>query len=111
MKLTRNSAVANEFASGATEGRTENLFIEGDVIYSYGHHFPIAVRLEGSDGGTAFLFNKDGYSNTTARHKNLVLSAIRGEIIQSDTNTIKEALAKNIKSVRQFVLEFGMALD
>jgi hypothetical protein len=68
----RISNVAQMFAEGETTGGTKDLFIEGNVIYSYGHHFPIAIRF--SDG--TIIFNKDGYSMSTSRHKNLVRSAL-----------------------------------
>ena len=45
-RLTSNQAVADAFAHGATKGGVRHLFIEGDTIYSYGHHFPIARRLD-----------------------------------------------------------------
>ena len=84
----KNEQIAQAFFYGQT-ARTENLFIEDKngikIIYSYGRHFPIAIKF--SDG---YLFNSDGYSNTTARHKNLVLSYIKSELADEDfLNTIK----------------------
>ena len=59
-----NQRLADNFSNGATKGKGSNMFIEGDTIYSYGHHFPIAKRL--SDG--TYLLNTDSYSSSTARH-------------------------------------------
>jgi hypothetical protein len=45
------------------------MFIEGDAVYSYGHHFPIALR----DVRRRVAYcNEDGYSVTTGRHKSEV---------------------------------------
>jgi len=60
-----------------------NFFFDGDSIYSYGRHFCIARHVEGIanprnllDHDKAVLFNERTYSNTTARHCNLVSRAI-----------------------------------
>lgn len=68
----KNQDVADMFAEGATSGSTDNLFIEGDTIYSYGHHFPIARRI----GQNKFLFTTKGYSQTTSVHKGRVMRAL-----------------------------------
>lgn len=67
-----NSQIAEKFASGAEKGNGSNMFIEGDVIYSYGFHFPIARRLNYN----TVLYTSKGYSNSTAKHKNHVLGAL-----------------------------------
>lgn len=65
----KNEQVAEIFANKGTNGRSNNMFIEGAIVYSYGKHFKIAERLEND----IILFNTDGYSTTTERHKSLVL--------------------------------------
>jgi len=35
-----------EFREGATKGRASHMFIEEDILYSYGRHFPLAVRYK-----------------------------------------------------------------
>lgn len=52
-----------------------NLFFVGEVIYSYGHHFPIARWAE-RKGKRAILFNSASYSHTTAQHQHAVRMAI-----------------------------------
>ena len=69
-----NTQIAVSFAKGATAGKSGNMFIDGQTIYSYGYHFPIATRL--SNGW--YLINKDRYSNTTARHIIHVYRALSG---------------------------------
>jgi len=71
--MTRsNSAVADLYARGETEGRSGNMIIEGDTVYSYGTHFPIAKHLKGK----IYLFNSDSYSMSTSNHMNLVRRAL-----------------------------------
>jgi hypothetical protein len=82
-----NSQVGQKFADGAIKGHSSNMYIEGDTVYSYGYHFPIAVRLANGQ----YLFNCDTYSNSTARHKNHVLSVIDDDkLIRMPTNAIKQ---------------------
>lgn len=69
-----NQQIINKFANGATSGNNSNrsLFIEGDTIYSYGYHFPLARR--NADG--TFWVNPDKYSVTTSKHQSMVRGAI-----------------------------------
>jgi hypothetical protein len=78
-----NQQIITKFVNGATTGKiTRNnpyaggkltpLFIEGDTIYSYGHHFPLARR--NSDG--TFWVNPDKYSITTSKQQGMVRYAI-----------------------------------
>ncbi len=53
-----------------------NLYFDGDTIYSYGPHFPIARHVE-TRHGRAVLFTTRDYSATTAGHKCIVLRACR----------------------------------
>ena len=74
MRKLRNRDVADYFVQNRGDAEGSNMFIEGDTIYSYGHHFPIAKRLP--DG--TFLFTNKGRSMTTSRHKNYVKRALQG---------------------------------
>ncbi len=69
-----NQQIINKFVNGATTGNNSNrsLFIEGDTIYSYGKHFPLARR--NADG--TFWVNPDKYSVTTSKHQGMVRGAI-----------------------------------
>ena len=55
-----------------------SFFFEEKVIYSYGHHFPIACHITMDDvlGKKAVLFTSRNYSITTSGHKSLVRQAI-----------------------------------
>jgi hypothetical protein len=52
-----------------------SLYFEGDTIYSYGSHFPIARHIQ-SGKRTAVLFTTQSYSVTTSGHCSAVRSAI-----------------------------------
>jgi len=64
-----NREIAQRFAKGATSGTTGNktIYIDGNVIYSYGAHWPMAVRV----GSKAFV-NGDKYSRTTSKQTGYV---------------------------------------
>ena len=62
----KNSDVVQMFLDGSG-GRTANLYIDGNVLYSYGKHFPLAVRK-----GNTIYVNVDKYSQTTSCHQGLL---------------------------------------
>ena len=82
--IVRNYALNTGYYTGSRDSR---MFYEGDILYSYGHHFPLAIRLgdekdrlgrkptpeqEKQVWGTPrglFLKNGDKYSNTTSGHQ------------------------------------------
>lgn len=64
-----NKQLAKRFAEGATSGKASNMFIEGDTIYSYGYHFPIAKRLNTNN---IVIVNSNSYSNSTSKHQSHV---------------------------------------
>ncbi len=64
----RNKEVCKAFVEDK-KAKTGHLFTEiigtNCIIYSYGHHFPLGVKL--SDGRV--FINSDKYSQTTSRHR------------------------------------------
>lgn len=72
-----NRETMKAWVDGKKRGRNAKgtVFFEGDVIYSYGPHYPLAVRAPGKSG-PFFYVNKDKYSVTTSRHQTELLSAI-----------------------------------
>lgn len=71
-----NQALAHMWAyQEKKSGKGNNMFFEGDTIYSYGHHFPIATHYH-ENGRRFVLLTTRGYSNTTAKHINHVRAAI-----------------------------------
>lgn len=66
-----NSEVAHRFATGIGERCTgSSMFFKKDTIYSYGYHFPMAIKWNGY-----LLYNDSRYSVTTAKHQGYVLGA------------------------------------
>src|SRR5688572_19378457 len=63
---------ANKSQIEATNG--SNFFFDGDTIYSYGRHFPIAKHII-NDGKRAVLFTQETNSKTTAKHISIVKHA------------------------------------
>ncbi len=53
-----------------------NVFFDGDTIYSYGTHFPIARHVQSKSGRRAVLFTTRRYSVTTSGHCSSVRQAI-----------------------------------
>ena len=57
-----------------------SLYFDGDTIYSYGSHFPVARHVTGAHGRSAVLLTSRSHSITTARHVSGVHSAIPGSV-------------------------------
>lgn len=116
-----NRQVAENFANGKNTGHSMNMFIDGNTVFSYGYHFPIARITDTKDenGKTIALFTNRGYSNTTAKHKNLVSVALcqagfrvitcdisSGKIdnscIERLSNEVKELRAKQVRARKEW---------
>ena len=69
----KNTDVIEEFCEFGddTTIQARHLHFEGDTLFSYGHHYPLCIRLK--DG---FIINSDGYSNTTSTHKGHLIREI-----------------------------------
>jgi len=67
-----NQQVARAFAEGKETGKSLHMFIEGDTVYSYGKHFPIARRV----GEKKVNFTNEKNSSSTNRQKSLVLQEL-----------------------------------
>jgi hypothetical protein len=84
-----NNTLAKKFSEGDKTGKGNNMFIEGNTIYSYGRHFPIAHRLPSG----LYLINKDKYSVSTGKHQSYVKRNIpEKDMIMADTKEINEAI-------------------
>jgi hypothetical protein len=47
-------------------GSYGHIYYEGDILYDYGHHFPMLIRHK-----WGYLLNADKYSNTTSKHQGM----------------------------------------
>lgn len=75
-KVFNNSEICHVFAQQSqNEGRTSNnnIFFYDNKIYSYGYHYKLAEIIENN----TIIINNTGYSNSTAKHINLITNATR----------------------------------
>lgn len=56
-------------------GNSGNVFFEGNTIYSYGYHFPMASFIETKEGLKCFI-NSDSYSPSTSKQQSFVRQAV-----------------------------------
>lgn len=99
----RNKILAEQFANGVREGKGSNMFIDKNVIYSYGRHFPIAVRLW-NDYDFVFIVTTRKYSSSTSRHTTYVKSAIGDKkIIYKDA--LNSIIFKGITELKELLAD------
>lgn len=66
--------VVHAYAQRETpQGRSGNIFFDGDKIYSYGDHYLLAEFIDDK----TIVINNKGYSNTTSKHISYVIGATR----------------------------------
>jgi len=77
--VERNEQIAHLWAhktQDSARNSQNNFYFNGDTIYSYGSHFPVARHITNRKGVKAILFTTKTYSNTTASHISCVSGAI-----------------------------------
>lgn len=93
--FSNNSQVCHVWAQqNQPRGRSENIFFEGDTIFSYGYHYPMA-KIHTYKGRKFALINSKGYSHTTSQHTSNVRSALNGLMPyynSPDINSCSEAV-------------------
>lgn len=63
-----NEKLVNMFKyDNVRKGKSARMFIEGDVLYDFGYHFPLLVRAE----SMGIVMNADKYSSTTSYHQRI----------------------------------------
>lgn len=98
-----NEVLAEQFAKGITEGQGSNMFIEGDTIYSYGHHYKIAIKLNPTQEfatNVKHVFNAESNSNTTAKHKSYVRRNLQSYIEIPDCNIEEKFLREYLNNLK-----------
>lgn len=82
-----------------------NLSFDGDTIYSYGLHFPIARYVSNKRGKAAILFTTRSYSVTTSGHVSAVRSAIPKDVpvfhVYDPSLSPRESLACYVSAVSE----------
>jgi len=101
MKLT-NSEVIKRFIGGEN-GKSGHMFISGDVLYSYGYHFPLLVRMR-NWGKDKFLLNADKYSVTTSSHQS---SCFEYATVQIPFSALQRAFRAGISRLVDDILLAG----
>lgn len=75
--FSSNSELSHAWANQTHPiGRGSSMYFEGNIIYSYGHHYQIAQIVTAPNGQRVYFVNSNGYSNTTAKHTNHVFKSI-----------------------------------
>lgn len=79
--MPSHATVAHAWANQTGKNRRGfNMYYEGDTIYSYGSHFPIARIVDAQNGERVALFTTVSSSISTAKHKSHVRCAIPNNI-------------------------------
>lgn len=77
--FSSNSQLCHVWAQQTqSEGYTDNIFFEGNEIWSYGYHYKAAKIHTTKDGKRFALVNSRKYSNTTSNHLMDIRSALYG---------------------------------
>ena len=100
--MVSNSYVAKRFAQGSVKLKGNHMFIDGNVVYSWGYHYPIAIRLTND----VALLNIDKCSISTSRHSREViwkLMEYRFIIIEADTKFMDDVIQHNQAYLRRNV--------
>lgn len=95
--------LARDFVEGATSGRASSMYIEGDRIYSYGPHFPIAQRRP---DGTVIMTDRPSPSVTTSIHITFVRRAAVaagvpveiGELLTAEERAQREEMRRHMRT-------------
>ena len=99
--MVSHEDVAEAFVNGrkATGSRMfcEKNYKDEWVVYSYGTHFPIAV-----DKGSYYLFNSEGYSNSTAKHKSIVRRKLTGLVLELP-NCDPDRMPERIEKLKKII--------
>ena len=98
--------LCEKFVNGKSEGKCSSVFIKGNVIYSYGYHFPMAFRINDSNG-FKFVVNKSKYSRSTSRQQSWLKCNINDSevLCEMDTNELKRFIDENNgKEVKELIL-------
>lgn len=104
MKRYNNiSDVAHAWANKlSSDGKSSNLYFEGNEIYSYGSHYLLAKFIE-VDGLECVWINDKGYSSSTSKHISLVRMASshyrQFYWSESDQYAVRMTLEKLIKKI------------
>jgi hypothetical protein len=72
---------------GSQDTRVGNVFTYNDVLYDYGHHFPMAMRVPGG-----IAINGQRWSTTTSEHVRWVRGKANGQYVMVTHDSMKDAV-------------------
>lgn len=97
--FSSHSEVCHVFAQNSqNEGSANNVFFEGNRLYSYGYHYVLAEFL---NNDVVFL-NNSGYSSSTWKHIGHAMSALSNKTIiyySSTFGAVANEIKKNIRKL------------
>ena len=107
----KNTDLINKFILGEEKGKIGHLFIENNVLYNYGYHFPISLRVKG-ENGFKFVVNLDKYSQTTSKIQNQFKRMAEKDIIAGFyTEDLKDLIfekPQNIEELNKLLVIKGL---
>jgi hypothetical protein len=90
--VMNNKEIAHLWANQSRKQASgSHFYFQGDTIYSYGSHFPIARHYKG-----VVLFTNDSYSNSTARHMSITRGACSHLTSYSVDDPTKDPSGKDV---------------
>ena len=82
--MVKNINVVEDFTDYSDfekKSKTKHLFIEDNVLYSYGYHYPLCIKINNSNNSNfVYFINSDGYSNTTSKHRGYLVRSITRDL-------------------------------
>ncbi len=100
----KNKELVKAFIEGKTALKGSNTFIKGNVLYSYGEHFPMALRLD-NDGDFFFVVNSDKYSHSTSRHQSYLSQIGDKKFMFKSTYELKNLIRQGINDLKTLMAE------
>lgn len=112
--MTTHNEVAHKWAHQAgrsNRARGFNMYYEGDTIYSYGAHFPIARIITREDGAQCVLMTTRTYSVSTSKHCTITRRACSHFTRRFDVPFVEGTLEKHVANMEYYRFEVKSALD
>ena len=91
---------------------TKSIFFEGNIVYSYGYHYPLGYSYGyhyplGILINNTLVVNGESYSNSTSKHRNDLLSSFGyGDYIDAPTEAMQELRKENIKEFKELAIAY-----
>lgn len=87
---TNAEAISAHIANPYTSVRSDNLFTQDGVLYSYGLHWPLCIWTKNEHGQQVANVNYDRVSSTTTRHRTMLNRELSAQGYQIKPRSIAE---------------------